>query len=66
MYLSKESVKKDAECVFCNGNFLEDKRQFGLSISAVLCGRTWTVQQQRKHSICVTFVNRIEAEMFFP
>ena len=40
-----------------------NKEKFGLSISAVLCGRTSTVPQQRKQSISVTFINRIKAEM---
>ena len=41
------------------------EEKFGLSVSAVLCGCTQTVPQQRMQSISVTFTNRVEAEMVF-
>ena len=39
-----------------------NEEKFGLSVSAFLCGRTWTVSVQRTQSISVTFINRLEAE----
>ena len=39
-----------------------NKEKFGLSASDVLCERT--VSQQRTQSISMTFINKIEAEMF--
>ena len=41
------------------------EEKFGLRVSAVLCGRTWTIPQQRIQSISVTFINRIETEVVF-
>ena len=41
-----------------------NEEKFGLSVSAVLCGRNWTAPQKRTQSISVAFINRIEAEMF--
>ena len=42
-----------------------NKEKFGLNVSAILCERIWNVPQQRTHSISVTFINRIKAEIVF-
>ena len=42
-----------------------NEEKFGLSVSAVLCERTWTEVDARTQIISVTFVNRIEAEIVF-
>ena len=39
------------------------KEKFEFNASAILCGHTWAVPQQRTLSISVAFINRIKAEM---
>ena len=44
MYSMIESENKDYECTICMENSLKmNQEKFGLSVSVVLCGRTWTV-----------------------
>lgn len=40
-----------------------NEEKFGFISSAVLCGLTLTVQEQRKKIISMTFENRLEAEI---
>ena len=67
MYSTKESENKGSECIFCNGKFTDvERREIW---SKCFCCSLWTlsctVPQQRTQSICVTFINIIEVEMFF-
>ena len=59
MYSTKQSVNKDAKCIFCNGKFSEDKQR-EIWIKCFI----WTLPDQRTQSM--TFINRFEAEMVFP
>ena len=40
-----------------------DEEKFELGVSAVFCGVTWILQDQKTQIISVTFINTLEAEM---
>ena len=40
-----------------------NEEKFGLSVSAVLCGGTWTLEKMQ--CISVALINRLDAEMTF-
>ena len=47
-YSAKESENKEAEVSFLMENSPKmNEGKFGLSVSVILCGRTWAVPQQR-------------------
>ena len=59
-YTIKESENKDAECIFCNEKLLEDEQ----GEIWIKCFR-WTLQEQRKQSISISLINKLEAQMVF-
>ena len=59
MYSTKESKNKDGDCILFNGKFSEDEK----GEIRIKCF-SWTLSEQRTQSISVTFINRLEAEMF--
>ena len=63
--LKKQKIKTLNASSEIENPLKKNEEKFELSNSAVSCERTWTVPEQRTQSISVTFINRLETEMFF-